>query len=114
MLPAGYRLWVFRVYDDGRFFPLRPCIVSSGNDQWEAPNCDVGGKSGDSRSFSVNIVGQDGEALITYVRDAHDRFKPIRDRLVSTSGSTDVPYMPSVDTRTKDIIQCALVRVERA
>jgi len=112
-LPGGFTLWVFRVYDDKRFYPLRECVIDEKATTWEAPNCDVGGKKGDKRFLSVNIVGRDGLALISYVREAAERFRPIRDELAAKSGRADVPYLPAPLARTRDIVQCDSVKVER-
>lgn len=118
-LPDGFVLWVFRVSDDGRFYPVRKCVIDEKESAWEAPNCDVGGKTGSKRTFSVNIVGKDGLALISYVREVSQTFRPIRDEVVacrerSQSGKADVPYLPSIEPPgTRDIVPCHSVRVER-
>jgi hypothetical protein len=108
-LPTGFSLWVFRTYDDGRFSPLRKCEITG--DKWEAPNCDPGEKPGERR-FSVNIVGTDGSALISYVKEASDAFWPIRQELIR-AGNKNAPYLPSVLQRTRDIVECHSVKYER-
>lgn len=110
---SGFSLWVFRLYDDGRIYPLRECTINESEKSWDASNCDIGGKQREERSFSVNIVGPDGKALISYVREAGQKFRPVRDDLVKLSGNSNVPYLPSVLERTRDIVQCDLVRVEK-
>jgi hypothetical protein len=111
-LPSGFSLWVFRVYDDGRFYPLRQCMISENGDGWEAPNCDPGGKSRDKRWFSVNLVGPDGSALISFVDEAVKRITPVREELAALTGK-DVPYLPSVPKRTRDMVPCDSIRIER-
>jgi hypothetical protein len=96
--PKDYHLWVFRVCDNGRIYPLRECDVNDEQGTWAAHNCDRGGTSSDRRWFSANIVGPDGIALISYVLEAGQIFKPIRDQLVSMPGinPAKVGYLPSV------------------
>jgi hypothetical protein len=36
-LPEGYKLWILRLYHDGRYYPLHQCIVGDDNN-WIAPN----------------------------------------------------------------------------
>jgi hypothetical protein len=112
--PPGYSLWVFRLYDDGRIYPLRECTINEKEKTWEASDCDLGGKQGTKRSLSVNLVGKDGKALIAYIREAVQKFRPIRDDLVKLSGKNDVDYLPSVLERTRDMVQCSYVKVEKA
>jgi hypothetical protein len=111
-LPSGFSLWVFRVYDDGRFYPLRQCMISENGDTWVAPNCDPGGKSRDKRWFSVNLVGRDGSALISFVGEAVQRITPVREELAALTGK-DVPYLPGVPKHTRDMVPCDSIRIER-
>jgi hypothetical protein len=110
-LPNDYCLWVFRVYDDGRIYPLKQCNLNDEKGTWIAHNCDRGSTFSGRRWFSVNIVGPDGIALISYVRAAGEKFKPIRDELVSISGNNNVAYLPSVTLLPKDTVEAAKVEV---
>jgi hypothetical protein len=112
-LPTGFTLWVFRVYNDGGFLPLHECAMKSNGTQWEAIDCDLGGKKGEKRYLSVNIVGPNGASLISYYKSAYERFKTVRDRLVSATNDEATPYMPSIRLRTNDMWQCDSVRLNK-
>lgn len=109
-LPEGYALWIFRVYSENRFYPLRECIVNK-DKTWTAPGCDAGGVPGDYRAFAATLVGPDGLALISFVREANQRFGPIRKKLMDT-GAKDVPYLPTVGKYTRDMVICSEIRIE--
>jgi hypothetical protein len=111
--PTGYRLWVFRLYKDGRVYPIKPCSINEEAKTWAAEGCDIGGKQGETRWFTVNLVGADGEALIDYLKEAIDFFSDQRPRLESSPGKNDAPYLPSIKERTRDMVQCDAVKVER-
>ena len=59
--PDGYGLWVFRLFNNNRFYPVRRCNINKTAKTWEAPNCDIGGRKGETRSFSVNLVERMGK-----------------------------------------------------
>lgn len=106
-LPKGYTLWVFRVYDDQHFWHCRQCVINEAGDEWTAKGCDIGGRGGDSREFSVNLVGPDGSALLTYVDSVTNRFNDLRkDRKIDS-------YPPRIWARTRDMIECKRVAVVR-
>jgi hypothetical protein len=102
---------VFRDYNDKRFYPLRECTING--ETWLARDCDVGGKQGESLFFSVNAVGPDGLVLISYAIEAVQRFRPLREELVAVTGNKSVPYLPTLAKRTRDIVSCDSVKVER-
>jgi len=103
-LPKGYKLCILRLYHDGRYYPLHQCIVSDDNN-WTAPNCEAGGVPGDYRAFAATLVGPDGQALIGFVREANQRFGPIRKDLIALA-KKDVPNLPTVGQLTRDMIVC--------
>jgi hypothetical protein len=110
-IPQGYTLWVFREYKDNGFWPVLRCVVNMAKRTWEAPGCDIGGgKSGEHRWFSVNLVGADGAALIEYMKSANKEHKKIRDQL-SSLGKTDLPNSPLIYRRTHDMLECQRVRL---
>ena len=111
--PLGFKLWVFRVYGDGSIWPLRECRIKPSGDEWEAKDCDIGGQKGDKRELSVNLVGPDGAALIKYVHAAMGRHNLIRDELERATGKRDIPYSPLITERTRDMVECQRVSVER-
>jgi len=105
--PTGYTLWVFRVYDDQRFWHCRQCVINEAGDEWTANGCGIGGRGGDSREFSVNLVGPDGSALLSYVDSVTNRFNDLRN-----NGKID-SYPPRIWARTRDMIECKRVAVVR-
>lgn len=113
-LPRDHRLWVFRVYNDGRVWPLRECRISSSGDEWEAKGCDIGGVTRDhNKAFSVNLVGPDGLALITYMYRAMAKHNQVRAELERHGLATaETPYAPTLKTQTRDILECSRVDVE--
>jgi hypothetical protein len=113
MPPDGYNLWIFRVYSDGRYYPLRECSINEKEKTWDAFDCDPGGNQGEFKSLAAYIVGPDGQALIHYNQEAVQRFKPIRDQLEAAT-QKPVASLPSILKRTKDTVPCASVRVEKA
>lgn len=110
-LPKGYKLWVFRVYRDKRIYPLVECAIFKDN-TWKAHDCKLGGAVGDGRGFSVNLVGPDGQALISFVKEAGQKFNPIRDEAVKCSGNQNLGFLPAVAEKTRDIIQCDIVYLD--
>jgi len=68
---------------------------------------------GETRVFAVNIVGPDGSALIDYLRAATQVYKTVRDALQAATGTKNIPYLPLIQRRTRDMIECARVEVRR-
>lgn len=112
-VPSGFELWAFRVYDNRRFYPLRSCTVLN-TGIWEAGTCFLGGKPGDTRRVTVNLVGHDGLALIAFFKEGYDTCNAIRNRLVEKVGDQGVPFFPSVFERTNDIFECDSVQIVRS
>ncbi len=111
-LPPGYDLWVFRMYTNGRFWPVRKCTVYENDGEWEAVNCDLGVSSG-KKDLAVYLVGTDGAALIQYVYASSSNLNAVRDQLSAQIDVDFIPPSPLVDTRTRDMIECKRVRVQR-
>lgn len=111
-LPPGYTLWVFRMYRDGNFWPVRKCMVYDDTGEWEAIDCDLG-VSPDKKFFAVNLVGPDGAALIDYVYTSMASYNGLRDKL-SATGQSNIQPAPVVRMRTSDMIECKRVKVTRA
>ena len=109
-LPEGYALWILRLYNEKRFYPLRECTVIK-DKTWSAPDCDAGGFAGDYRAFAATLVGPDGMALISFVKEANQRFGPIRKELMDKANKV-VPYLPTVGKYTRDMVICDQVEIE--
>jgi Domain of unknown function (DUF4062) len=112
-LPQGFSLWIFRLYDDGRYFPLRECLIRSAVGVWEARNCFVGGRPGDVRWLAVYLVGPDGQALTSFVREAAQVFLPVRDQLAELTGNQRLGFLPTIANRTRDMIELQSIEVKR-
>ena len=113
-IPRDYSLWVFRVYSDAGIWPLRECRINPTGDEWEANSCDIGGVTGDRRAFSVNLVGPDGLALIEYMYEAMERHNQVRAELEKNGLGTNAPYSPTLRKKTRDMLECSRVDVERS
>jgi len=113
-IPRDYNLWVFRVSNEGGIWPLRECRINPTGDEWEANSCDIGGVTGDKRAFSVNLVGPDGLALITYMYEAMERHNRVRAELEKNGRVTNAPYSPTLQKKTRDMLECSHVNVERS
>jgi hypothetical protein len=56
-------------------------------------------------------VGPDGQALIGFVKEAHQRFGPIRNEPIAVA-KKDVHYLPTVGQFTRDTIVCDQVEIK--
>jgi hypothetical protein len=112
-LPEGYTLKIFRYYPGERFYPLRDCRIEPGGTSWEASACDIGGKTNDTRWLAVMMVGPSGAALLKFHREASEVHNRVRDELQKVTKS-DPPFLPAVETPTRDMIECARVELKRA
>jgi hypothetical protein len=112
-LPEGYTLWVFRIYPNDDFVPLRKAKIDIRTRIWRALSCDIGGKSGDKREFAAYIVGPSGAAFIEYYFAASRAHKQVRDQLVRLTPNEDIPWPPVIRNGTTDMVDCARVSVQR-
>jgi hypothetical protein len=78
--PNDYSLWIFRLYDNGRYTPMRKIEPVPGEEKWEVKGIDIGGKPGDHRQLAVYLVGPSGEALIHYHLEAVKSHNDIIDK----------------------------------
>ena len=104
--PDGYCLYAMRVYGDGRLYPVKKIHIQPDGINWQASNCDIGGKPGDYRGLAVYIVGGGGRILIDYYKDAaeiHNVF----------SGQKDFKPLPLIGDTPTDMILCAKVDLVR-
>lgn len=108
--PQGYTLRVFRIYPANSFIDIREARIIDG--EWVARECDIGGKAGDKRELGVFLVGPNGEALLEYYAKATDRRKSLLEQLLKARLKANI-YLPPIEKRTLDMIECARVQVER-
>jgi hypothetical protein len=111
--PPGYSLWVFRIYPNDHFIPLRKAWINTQTNTWEALACDIGGKTGDARRLAAYLVGPAGAVLLDYYYKAVGVHNPIRDELSKLTGK-DQAWLPLMSVRTPDMVDCVRVPVKRA
>jgi hypothetical protein len=112
-LPKGFELWIVRIYPGhDSFLPLRKVNIEDGDQTWIAPQCDVGGKSGEDRALGAYLVGPATQEFFKYFKDAarvHNRWM---DNLKVPKEAAD-RYLPNIERMTKDMIKCDRVDVKR-
>ena len=109
-LAAGYCLRVFRVYPDHGLVPLTMAKIDMATKSWVANRCHIGGRKGEMRAFAAYIVGESGEALVAFHDVAVNIHSETMEQARAAKGA--VPkYLPPIAKRTKDMFECAEVRV---
>lgn len=79
--PKEYAFWILRIYPTEEYQPLRKVTLVKGQTAWEARDCDIGGKPGDSRRLGAYLIGPTSQILIEYFRYATDRHNRMMDEL---------------------------------
>ena len=108
--PNRKELWLVRIYDDERYTPVQKVFVGPKDRKWNAKfNLGTGIKIG------AFMVGEEGQALFTYWREAADRHSAL---LVQQKIPDDVPnrYLPAFNRDTVKalkITECSVIRVTR-
>jgi len=112
-LPEGYTLKIFRIYPGpDSYIPIADARVHVETGKWEAERCDIGGKAGDKRSIGVYLVGPNGTALLHYYEIARRVHRSTMDELRKATGD-EGSYLPPIEKRTPDMIECHRVSVLR-
>ena len=101
-LPEGYDIWVstFGIASDSKgnkikhYWPQEKAKIEKGN-KWYSRVYNIGGVSGESKEFSVLVVGKEGQALIKHFKDA---------------GNDTKQWYP-IKELTSDIVECAIGKV---
>jgi len=111
-LPEGFTLKVFRIYPTSpeSYIPIADARMLEGG-KWRAERCDIGGRRGDERSIGVYLVGPNGAALIDYYTLAR-RLRRSTDEVLKAIGK-EGSYLPPIEKRTLDMIECGRVPLER-
>jgi len=110
--PEEYKLWVLRVYDDGRIAPLREVTIDKNDQTWVAPNCDVGGRPDQRRFLAAALIGKCGQTFFKYYFEAATHHNKWMDDL-DVPRDTEGRYLPAISTPPPDIIECHRVEVVR-
>jgi hypothetical protein len=112
-LPGGYTLKVFRIYPGtNSYVPLGDARIDIESGRWEAERCDIGGRPGDKRSIAAYLVGPNGAILLDYYAMAKRAHRSVMDDLLKATGKEGA-YLPSIEKRTLDMIECNRVSVLR-
>jgi hypothetical protein len=112
-IPDGYALRVFRLYPGHPYLvPLSEATVNLRDQTWEALRCDLGGQSGDKRQLGAFLVGPGASILIDYMDKAADVHNEVSRQLSKTTGEPRV-WLPPLQRRTPDMVECARVTVIR-
>jgi hypothetical protein len=95
--PTGYKLMIFRIYPEGDFVPLTEARLEPDGKGWNAPGCDIGGKTGNTRIIGAYLVGKSGQALIQYYKAATDFHRQVK--------TNPNEFLPRISVKTEDMIR---------
>lgn len=113
-IPDGYTLQVFRCYAGKHsYVPIGKGDIEPEKGTWNASQCDVGGRPGDTRIIRAYLVGPNGAAVLDYWFKAKNVHKRVREQLRDLTGK-EPDYLPPIDMHTTDMIPCARVEVRRS
>ena len=113
-LPEGHVLKVLRVYPGSEnYIPIGEGRIDIKSGTWMAEQCNIGGKTGDKRWIAAYIVGPGGAALLSYYEKAARVHKSVMNQLRSATGK-EGEYLPLMDKRTPDMLECDRVSVTRS
>jgi hypothetical protein len=72
-LPEEHQLWIVRIYQDDRYYPIKQVKVSREIETYTEKGVEIGGNPGESRDLGAFLFGPAGQALIAYQREAAER-----------------------------------------
>ena len=112
----GYDLHIFRVYPrTGHLYPAAIARHIGPGKVWEAGPCSLGGRPGDDRIIAACLVGPSGKALIQYFHDAGEsHWRTLQELRAEKKNPEAGDYLPNIQTKTQDIVECCQVRVRRS
>jgi hypothetical protein len=113
--PTDYSLWLFRVYTDQKYTPVRQINPVEGEQTWQVKGIDVGGTPGENRELRVYLVGRSGQAFLHYYQEASKSHNAVMDNFKVPKDSKD-RWVPPIGEPFKDLdmIECDRVPVVRA
>jgi hypothetical protein len=114
--PQGYELRIFRIYPHSD--ELYPTSIARPTDQakvWEATRCTLGGKPGDERIIAAFLVGPSGQALLQYFHAAGTaHWGTLQELRKVVNNDAAGAYLPVIQTKTQDMVECCRVSVHRS
>lgn len=111
--PKEYKLWILRIYPTDEYQPLRKISLNKGQKDWEARDCDIGGKPGESRRLGACLIGPTSQILFEYFLFATDRHNRMMDELNVPQDKKD-RWLPPLKEFGEDMIMCDAVDVIRS
>ena len=94
------------------YVPVGAARVVIERGTWVAEGCNIGGKTGDRRYIGAYLVGPSGSVLLNYYATAERVHKTVMKRLKNATGE-ESDYLPLIEERTKDMVECHRVTVRR-
>ncbi|MDF2599787.1 MAG: hypothetical protein K0Q54_2610 [Methylobacterium brachiatum] len=110
-IPDNYKIVVVRTYDNGSYIPIGEAKIIKKEKTWMATNCDIAGEIGKKRKIVVYLVGPSGQAFLDYHNDIQS-FHSVNRKIAEERG-VDLPFIPGIQRKTKDMLYCDEVMVER-
>lgn len=107
-IPHGFRLQLLRRWETkpGVFYPVQIPAMEPDGEHWLAPDCYIGGFSGEGRIIEAVIVGPDGMLLFDTWSEGAEAFYQAR-------RSKDLLF-PGVKKFPADVVSCDRIRVKRS
>jgi hypothetical protein len=109
-LPEGHQLWLVRIYDDNRYYPLVEIKPEPGETTYRRQVA-----IGTGEKIGAFVIGPAGQALIDYQKEAAQRHKNLVDEFKVPDSNKD-RYLPSFKYETikaTKTVVCQQVPVKR-
>jgi hypothetical protein len=102
--PDDYKLMIFRIYPNRSFVPMHEVHFET-DQSWSFNGCNLGGKTGQTRTIGAYLVGKSGQALIRYYEEATEFHRSVK--------TNPEEFLPRITSMTEDMIRCDEVIVKK-